>query len=150
MFLKIFFTSSVWSLTRRITLSITTQVIIITLTIILAILDTSEWPQLFFYITLSSIIILNIANGIYQNCIYGIAALLPINYSRILVLGSNTGGFIVSLLHLISIILTQSLKLSAVYYFVVSLLILLVCFDIYYTSSISVRLFLNYKLIKYH
>jgi equilibrative nucleoside transporter 1/2/3 len=117
------------------------------LTIILALIDTSEWPHVFFWITLSSIIILSIANGIYQNCIYGIAAFLPFNYSRVVVFGSYAAGFIISILYLTSIILTQNLRLSAIYYFVGSILILLVCFDTYFISPMSVRInfHLNFK-----
>ena len=64
------------------------EILILILTIILAMVETSTWPQTFFYLTIISVILLNMANGVYQNTVYGLAARLPDKYTGAVVLGS--------------------------------------------------------------
>ncbi|PRD31339.1 UNVERIFIED_CONTAM: hypothetical protein NCL1_23797 [Trichonephila clavipes] len=47
-----------------------------------------EGPGIFFYVTMTSVVVINMANGIYQNSIYGLAAKLPMKYSMAIVLGA--------------------------------------------------------------
>lgn len=87
------------------------EVIIFVLTVVLAMLDSSQWPGAFFWTTMGSVVILNsktkintktssitsgnsrlfmftVAGGIYQNTVYGMAAKLPFKYTGAVVLGS--------------------------------------------------------------
>ncbi|XP_054709130.1 equilibrative nucleoside transporter 3-like [Uloborus diversus] len=91
------------SVTFRIIGSILIEIVIFILTVVLAMLDSSSWAGAFFYITMASVVILNMANGIYQNSLYGLAAKLPMKYSMAIVLGSNTSGTFTSLILLLSI-----------------------------------------------
>ena len=68
-------------------------------------METAGWPTLFFYLTLGSVVLLSMANGMYQvvaitititmtimvklqNTVYGLAARLPFRYTGAVVLGS--------------------------------------------------------------
>ena len=70
-------------------------------------IDTSEWPGIFFYLTIGSVVVLNsnnnfvinflqnltfvpisVSNGIYQNTVYGIAAKMPFSHTGAVVLGT--------------------------------------------------------------
>ena len=70
------------------------EILILILTIILAMVETSTWPQTFFYLTIISVILLNMANGVYQNTVYGLAARLPDKYTGAVVLGSVKQNFL--------------------------------------------------------
>lgn len=119
-------------LTFRIVGSILIEVIIFIVTIILAMLDSSTWPGAFFYITMASVVLINMANGIYQNCVYGLAAKLPMKYSMAIVLGANTSGTFASLILILSIAASPNQRTAAIYYFITALFVLLACFDTYF------------------
>jgi len=112
--------------------------LVIVLTIALAIIDTTEFTSGFFYLTMGSIVLLNIANGVYQNSVYGLASKLPMRYSNAVVLGSNISGTFTSVVNIITIWASPNLRVAAVYYFVSALFVLLVCFDTYLAFPINV------------
>lgn len=57
---------------------------------------------MFFIITLLTVVLSNGSVGIYQNCIYGLAADLPMKYTACVVLGSNVCGTFVSLVNILT------------------------------------------------
>ena len=126
------------NLTLSITIAIAIEVVMFVITIILAILDSSEWSAQFFYITMASVVVLNIANGVYQNSVYGLAAKLPMKYSNAVVLGSNISGTFTSVINIIAIALSPNLRVAAIYYFLAALLVLLACFDTYFALPLNV------------
>lgn len=131
------------SLTKRIVWSITVGVIIFTITVVLVMVDTSTWPDLFFYFTLGSVFILNSANAIYQNTIYGVAARLPSVYSGTIVLGNNISGTFTAVVSMLTRVFAPDAKTAAIYYFVTALFVLLICFDTYFALPLN-------KFYKYH
>ena len=66
------------------------EIIVLIITIVLAMVETDSWPTPFFYLTLVCVVVLNMANGVYQNTVYGLAARLPAKYTGAVVLGSVT------------------------------------------------------------
>ena len=58
-FLFFFFFHSSGNLTNRIVWTLLTEVVIFVVTIVLAMVDSSEWSGIFFYLTIGSVIILN-------------------------------------------------------------------------------------------
>ncbi|XP_013784945.1 equilibrative nucleoside transporter 1-like isoform X2 [Limulus polyphemus] len=124
-------------LTKRITISIIVAILVFILTVILAVLDTSGWPEAFFYITMISVVILNMANGVYQNCVYGVAAKLPMKYLNAVVLGSNVSGTIASLISILSIAASPNLRTAAIYYFITAIFVLLVAVDTYFALPLT-------------
>lgn len=133
------------NLTTRIVWSITVEVIIFIITVILAMIDSDEWKGTFFWFTMVCVVILNMANGIYQNTIFGMAAKLPIKYTGAVVLGSNISGTFTSIVLILSDTFASSQRMSAIYYFITALFVLLVCFDTYFALPLN-RFYKHYKL----
>lgn len=78
------------------------------------------------------------SNGIYQNTIFGMAAKLPIKYTGAVVLGSNISGAFTSLVLIFSDMFAKNQRMSAIYYFITALFVLLVCFDTYFALPLNV------------
>ena len=103
------------NLTGRIVWTLLIEVIVFVVTIVLAMVDTAQYPGVFFYITMASIVTLNskyttsiqpppargtsgeltllflllaVANGVYQSTVFGLAAKLPFKYTGAVVLGT--------------------------------------------------------------
>ncbi|XP_068219589.1 equilibrative nucleoside transporter 1 isoform X2 [Palaemon carinicauda] len=131
------------NLTTRIVWSILIEVVVFVFTVVLAMVDSSEWPGVFFWITIGSVVILNVANGIYQNTVYGMAARLPFAYTGAVVLGSNISGTFTAIINIISIALAPNIRTSAIYYFITALFILLACFDTYFALPLN-------RFFRYH
>lgn len=120
--------------------SILIEVIVFIVTVALGMIDTSEWPAEFFWITIVSVVLLNVAGGIYQNCVYGMAAKLPFKYTGAVVLGSNISGSFTVVISIISSFVASSQRMAAIYYFIVAMFVLLICFDTYFALPLNVRL----------
>lgn len=130
-------------LTKRIVYSILFELVIFVITILLAILDTSGWQDGFFWITMISVVLLNMANGIYQNTIYGMVATLPIKYTGAVVLGSNISGLFTSIVDICSTYIFATYRTAAIYYFITAMFVLLICFDTYFALPLN-------KFYRYH
>ncbi|XP_064095264.1 equilibrative nucleoside transporter 1-like [Macrobrachium nipponense] len=131
------------NLTTRIVWSILIEVVVFVFTVVLAMVDSSEWPGVFFWITIASVVILNVANGIYQNTVYGMAARLPFAYTGAVVLGSNISGTFTAIINILSIGLAPNIRTSAIYYFITALFVLLACFDTYFALPLN-------RFFRYH
>lgn len=116
----------------RIFLGIIIGIIMLVLTIVLAMLDTSSWKVTFFWITMVIVVIINVANGVYQNSIYGIAAYLPFKYTNAVILGSNTSGLVTSIIAIVAKAAAPDPRASAVYYFLAAIVVLIIAFDSYF------------------
>lgn len=135
--INIFIPSTSGNLTNRIVWTLLTEVVIFVVTIVLAMVDSSEWSGIFFYLTIGSVIILNMATGIYQNTMFGLAAKLPLKHIGAVLLGSNLSGTIVSIISIISIAISPNPRTAAIYYFITGLFILLACFDTYFALPLN-------------
>jgi len=131
------------NLTSRIVWTLLIEVLVFVVTIILAMVDSSEWPGVFFYLTIGCVILLNMASGMYQSTIYGLAAKLPFKYSGAVVLGSNLSGTIVAVISIISLAMGPNPRTAAIYYFITALFILLACFDTYFALPLN-------RFFRYH
>lgn len=131
-FLNLFLQFGQRSLTPRIVISILVEATIFIATVVLAMVDSMHWPITFFYVTMGLVVVLNMASGVYQNSIYGVAAPLPGKYSNAVVLGSNISGTLTSLLNIFSIAASPNARTAAIYYFLSALLVLLLCLDSYF------------------
>jgi len=101
-------------------------------------INTSQIPTLFFWSTLGSIVLLNMANGIYNNSVFGMAAKLPTKYIGAVVLGTNLSGTFTSIANIASISITPDARTAAIYYFTTALFVLLACFDTYFALPLNV------------
>lgn len=81
-----------------------------------------------------------VANGIYQNSIFGMAAKLPGKYTGVVVLGNNISGTFTAIVSILSSLMTSNTKMAAIYYFVTALFVLLICFVTYFSLQRNVSL----------
>ncbi|CAH0721201.1 unnamed protein product, partial [Brenthis ino] len=131
------------NLTTRIVWSLCIEVLIFVLTVVLAMVDSSEWPVVFFWLTMISVFFLSGFNAIFQNSVYGVAARLPPQYTGAVVLGSNICGTLVVFLNWASDEFTTSYRTSAIYYFIAGMFVLLICFDTYFALPLN-------RFFRYH
>ncbi|KAF4533279.1 hypothetical protein B566_EDAN010514 [Ephemera danica] len=113
------------------------EVLVFIFTVVLAMVDSSSWPGIFFWATMGSVVILNMANGIYQNTVYGMAAKLPFKYTGAVVLGSNVSGTFTAIISIVSLIVAPNARTAAIYYFIAALFVLLACFDTYFALPLN-------------
>ncbi|XP_047113314.1 equilibrative nucleoside transporter 1 isoform X1 [Schistocerca piceifrons] len=125
------------NLTTRIVWSIFVEVLVFIVTVIFAMSDTSSWPGPFFFVTMVTIVLLNMASGIYQNTVYGMAAKLPFKYTGAVILGANISGAISSIINIMSLAMAPNVRTAAIYYFITALFILLACFDTYFALPLN-------------
>lgn len=119
------------NLNLRVNISLILEAIVFLLTIILAVVDSTRWPGAFFYITMISVVVLNMASGVYQNCVFGIGAKFPGSYTNAILIGSNTSGTFTSVVNLLAIWLAPQPQEAAMYYFITALLIISFCIFTY-------------------
>ncbi|XP_069679045.1 equilibrative nucleoside transporter 1 isoform X2 [Periplaneta americana] len=134
------------SLTTRIVWSILVEVVVFILTVILAMCDSSQWPEVFFTVTMITVVILNMANGVYQNTVYGMAAKLPFKYTGAVILGANISGTFTAIINVVSKFMSPNERTAAIYYFITALFILLACFDTYFALPLN-RFYRYHELI---
>lgn len=125
-------------LTTRIVWSILTEVICFVFTVALVMIDTSKIPIIFFWSTIGSVILLNMANGIYNNSVFGMAAKLPAKYIGAVILGTNLSGTFTSIANIVSLSIAPDVRTAAIYYFTTALFVLLACFDTYFALPLNV------------
>lgn len=73
-----------------------------------------------------------VANGIYQNSIFGTAACLPMKYPNAVIVGSNISGTLTSIIMILSKVSAPDVRTSAIYYFLTAIFVLLAAFDTFY------------------
>ncbi|XP_026323185.1 equilibrative nucleoside transporter 1 [Hyposmocoma kahamanoa] len=117
--------------------SLCIEVAIFVFTVIMAMVDTSGCPEVFFWLTMISVFLLNAFNAIFQNSVYGVAAKLPPRYTGSVVLGSNIAGCITVFINWISNEFAGSPRTSAIYYFIAGIFVLLACFDTYFALPLN-------------
>nr|CAG4643995.1 EOG090X076T [Lepidurus arcticus] len=125
------------NLTTRIIGSILIEVCVFIATVVLAMLDSSQWSGVFFWMTMASVVVLNMAGGIYQNTVYGMAAKLPFKYTGAVVLGSNISGTFTAIINIVSIAVAPNARTAAIYYFITALFVLLACFDTFFALPLN-------------
>ncbi|VDD92106.1 unnamed protein product [Enterobius vermicularis] len=116
-------------LNRRIGGSLIIVGIICIITTVFVKIDTTEMVTAFFFITMITVVILNAANGIYQNSIYGLVAAFPSQFTNAIVLGNNLCGTFVSVISILTITMFEgSVTNAALAYFVIAVLTIAACF----------------------
>ncbi|XP_017854250.2 equilibrative nucleoside transporter 1 [Drosophila busckii] len=131
-------------LTTRIVYSIIFEIVILIVTVVLAMMDSYEWPGIFFWTTMGCIVLINMCNGVYQSTIYGLVASLPPKYTGAVVLGSNISGCFATSMSMLCATFFSSMRTSAIYYFVTAILVLLFCFDTYFALPLN-KFFRHYE-----
>lgn len=123
--MSIYSRSANYSLRIRITLAI--QSLVFVFIIGCAAVDSASWPAVFFWLTMASAAFINTANGVYQGCVYGLAARFPMKYTNAITIGTNVSGTIASLLSLLSIAVSHDSQMEAIVFFSFAVVLLTVC-----------------------
>lgn len=113
------------------TISMIVVMIILLMTIIMASLDSSTWTVAFFYITIVSITILNMAAGVFQNLSYALAAQLPMKYTNAIMVGQNASGTCFAVALIITLSASPDEQSSAIAYFSFGLVFMLTMFAMF-------------------
>ncbi|KAK7486251.1 hypothetical protein BaRGS_00022574 [Batillaria attramentaria] len=140
------FPNALMNLVKPLLSVIIIMVLVFILTVILAMIDTNEWPGLFFWVTLGSAVVLNSACGVYQSSMYGTAAILPMKYTNAIIFGNNFSGTFVACINILAIALAPDIRTSAIYYFVTAIVVLLIAFDAYFILPLS-KFFRHFRTI---
>ncbi|KAI1293865.1 Equilibrative nucleoside transporter 3 [Halotydeus destructor] len=117
----------------RITVTSLTEMVLFAFTIALALMDSTEWPAAFFYLTMVSVVLINMASGVFQNSAMGIPSILPMAYTNAVVTGMNVGGTFASLASIISIAVSSGPKTAAILYFSIAVIYMAAIVVIYWT-----------------
>ncbi|KAA0195083.1 hypothetical protein HAZT_HAZT005500, partial [Hyalella azteca] len=124
------------------------EVALVIVTVVLAMVDSSGWDGEFFWVTMVSIVFINIANAIYQNTVYGMAARLPFKYMGAVILGSVSSVLKLRAVKILNEglpvfkkkrlnMMAPNLRTSAIYFFITALFVLLACFDTYFALPLN-------------
>lgn len=127
----------------RVNFALIVELLVFIVTIILASIDSTQRPVAFFYVTMFSVVILNMVSGIYQNCIFGTTAKFPSLYTNAVLIGSNLSGTYTSVIMILSLWMAPEHKTAATYYFITAIFVILVCF-------ITYNLLPTIKFFEYH
>ena len=114
------------------------ELIVFIVFIILAFIETNH--VLYFWLTIGLTFILNVANGLYQSCVYSAIVNLPPQYLRALHFGKDICGIIVALVNIFSIAISSSPHIEGLVYFSFAVVILGICLFTqgYMNSNVSV------------
>ncbi|KAK0396792.1 hypothetical protein QR680_001858 [Steinernema hermaphroditum] len=115
-------------LAPRIGISLIIVGVVCVFTIIMIFVDSSTWVFGFFVITMISVAILNGANGVYQNSIYGVVADFPPSFTNAIILGNNLCGTFVTVISIATVMFSKDIQWAAFFYFFVALLTIGACF----------------------
>jgi equilibrative nucleoside transporter 1/2/3 len=108
------------------------------LTTVLVKVDTDSWQDLFFGITLVTVVLLNIASAILQGGLFGIVGKFSSRYITAVVSGQALGGIFAALAEIVSLCLGASSTISAFVYFMVANGMLLISLVAYLVLSRAV------------
>lgn len=126
------------SLQIRMVGSLSCIFLLFVLTTVLVEVDTDSWQELFFGITLVSVVLLNIASAILQGGLFGIVGKFSSRYITAVVSGQALGGIFAALAEIASLCLGASSTVSAFVYFMVANGMLLLSLAAYLVLSRAV------------
>lgn len=106
--------------------------------VILAIVDSSEWPLAFFILCAVSVFVMYIATGIMNSCIYYVSSIFPMEYLNAIILGNNLAGIFTTVMSIGSKATSPNLRIAAIYYFLSAFVILMLEFIGYFVMHRTV------------
>lgn len=115
----------------RILISIMGQTLLFAETTAFAMTDTSLMIRSFYGLTMATVVIVNVFNGVFQSSFYGQVAQLPAKYMNAVVTGMNISGVVTSIFMIVSTASTPDLSASAVVYFSTAVAFLVISFVSY-------------------
>ncbi|XP_059617518.1 equilibrative nucleoside transporter 3 [Phlebotomus argentipes] len=97
--------------------------------------DTDAWQRAFFGITITTVVVMNIAAAILSGGLFGIAGQFPSEYMTAVVSGQALGGIFAALCEVISLTFGASPKTTALVYFSVAIVVMIISLAAYFFMS---------------
>ncbi|XP_023334824.1 equilibrative nucleoside transporter 1 [Eurytemora carolleeae] len=108
----------------RLIFSLIGVVILFMVTTVFVYVDTDRWQDWFLTITLTTVVLINICNGIFQGGFFGLAGMFPSRYMNAVLTGQGLGGVITALLNIILLAIGGNDVDAAFYCFLLSVVFL--------------------------
>lgn len=115
----------------RLYVSLSVLFVIFALTTILVEIDTDQWQNAFFAITMVMVVVLSFFSAIFQAAIFGIVASFPTNCMHAMVNGQAVAGLLAVLIQILSMVNHAGPVMSGLWYFMASTIFLafaIVCY----------------------
>uniref|UniRef100_A0A8R1I0N1 Equilibrative nucleoside transporter 1 n=2 Tax=Caenorhabditis japonica TaxID=281687 RepID=A0A8R1I0N1_CAEJA len=122
------FTAAKGDLTRRMRVCMIFVQLMVILTIVCIYIDTGSWIPSFFVLTILTIIVLNAANGLFQNSMFGLASPFPFKYTNAIIIGQNFCGIAVTVLAMLTKAVSDDVQVRAMLFFSISSVVIVACF----------------------
>lgn len=100
--------------------------------------NTDNWQDTFFDITIGSVVIMNAATAILSGGLFGIAGLFPSEYMTAVVSGQALGGIFSALAEIVTLTFADDPKKSAFIFFMIGNVVLVICLILYIMMSKTV------------
>lgn len=101
------------------------------LTTVLVVIDTKKWTTDFFYITIGTIILINMSSAIYQGGLFGVCGMMPPKYTGAVMTGQGVGGTFAALASIFSLLGGKDAVSSGFGYFMSAAVVLTLCLITY-------------------
>jgi len=113
-----------WPTQPRLLVSLSVVILLFVFTDVMVKLDTDSWQDIFYYVTLISVVIININAAIFQGGLLGLAGKFPPRYMGGVFSGQALGGIFASVTNLVFLALGASVVNAAFYDFLIAVLFL--------------------------
>ncbi|XP_055682994.1 equilibrative nucleoside transporter 2 [Lutzomyia longipalpis] len=97
--------------------------------------DTDSWQRPFFAITITTVVVMNIAAAILSGGLFGIAGQFPSEYMTAVVSGQALGGIFAALCEIISLTFGASPNTTALVYFSIAIVVMIISLATYFLMS---------------
>ncbi|KAJ8979198.1 hypothetical protein NQ317_016833 [Molorchus minor] len=134
------------SLNTRVLGSLAFMLLLMLQTVIFINLNTDQWQQLFFGITLAVIVLLNVCSAIFSGSIFGVVGKFSPIYITAVIGGQALGGVFAALAEIVSLFIGASSTHAALVYFAignVTIIISIICYVVLVKS-----VFFKYHLLE--
>ncbi|CAB01223.2 Equilibrative Nucleoside Transporter [Caenorhabditis elegans] len=115
-------------LTRGMKICLIVVQLMVIVTVVFIYIDTSTWIATFSMLTLGTIVVLNAANGLFQNSMFGLASPFPFKYTNAVIIGQNFCGTAVTVLSMLTKAASDDVQMRASLFFGLSSVAVVVCF----------------------
>lgn len=105
------------------------------LTTVFVEVDTDTWQRPFFAITITTVVVMNIAAAILSGGLFGIAGQFPSEYMTAVVSGQALGGIFAALCEIISLTFGASPNTTALVYFSIAIVVMIISLATYFLMS---------------
>ncbi|XP_008481096.1 equilibrative nucleoside transporter 3-like [Diaphorina citri] len=124
----------------RLVSSLVVMLLLFVTTTVMVKVNSDQWQELFFIITLSIVVLLNIASSIMQGALFGLVGQFPSKYIGASVSGQALGGVLAAVSCIISLIVAATPTRSAFVYFIMADVALLASLGAYFYLRTTVSI----------